>query len=774
MTENLVDGLNENQQRAVTAGLGPKLILAGPGSGKTRVLTHRIAYLVREMDIAPWRIMAVTFTNKAAGEMRHRINNILGERLSGLQIGTFHATCARILRMEHPFIPYNEDYVIYDSDDQVSVVQQAMGELSIDTKKYSPRTVLSIISRSKNELILPSQFQAEDYTEEIVKRVYPRYQSILRDSNAMDFDDLLLNMVLAMHEHDELREKYQRRFQFVLVDEFQDTNTVQYQLVRLFGEPQNNVFAVGDEDQSIYAFRGADYRNVLRFREDHNDAEVILLEQNYRSTQIVLDVARSVIDHNTNRTPKKLFTDRTDGQQITIREAYSDEYEANYIMEQIEYHRSRGYDYQDIAVMYRTNAQSRAIERACVEYAIPYQLIGGVGFYKRREIRDLIAYLRVVNNPNDSVSFARIINTPRRGIGKKSLETFQYWTKNNNLTYTEGLQKLINGEPSGLKGATLRKFTDFAIMLKKWQDHIHTPDTTIISLLDTIRTDIGYHMYLESISKTHLEHTDREDNLQEFRGLIAKADEDGVSLAEFLIDQALMTDVDTQEEGDKVTLLTLHAAKGLEYGVVFLIGLEDGLLPHSRSLESQDELEEERRLFYVGITRAKDRLYLTYAFRRVMWGSNELREKSPFLDDIPNDLIDTDTSNVTSAGASNAYKKMTTWSSSNSESGLSRLSRDLMSQPRLNSTPKAKPKPSDFTSNPDIRSKIIRFPGSIDSGEAKFKSGQRVKHPLFGLGQVLDSVKAGGDEEVTIVFENERYGQKTLIASLANLTVVDG
>ncbi|MEO1646708.1 MAG: UvrD-helicase domain-containing protein, partial [Chloroflexota bacterium] len=368
MTSDLLTGLNPEQYKAVTTVDGPVLVLAGPGSGKTRVLTRRVAHLIQDVGIAPYHIMAVTFTNKAASEMRHRVSQFLGERVRGLQIGTFHSTCARILRMEAESTAYNKDYVIYDTDDQITAITQVLAELNIDKKKWTPRRILGAISSAKNEMILPDRYVGQDYFTEVVSRVYPEYQKKLRDNNAMDFDDLLVNMVLLLRNHDIVREKYQQRYPYVLVDEFQDTNTVQYQLVQLISRPQNNVFVVGDEDQSIYAFRGADYRNVLRFHQDYPDATVILLEQNYRSTQVVLDTARAVIDRNTNRTPKKLFTDREGGELVTVKEAYDDTYEAQYIMEEIDnLTRREGYDYTDIAIMYRTNAQSRALEAACRE-----------------------------------------------------------------------------------------------------------------------------------------------------------------------------------------------------------------------------------------------------------------------------------------------------------------------------------------------------------------------------------------------------------------------
>ena len=419
----LTEGMNEQQAAAITTGAGPVLVLAGPGSGKTSVLTRRIAWLIREQRIPHHRIMAVTFTNKAAGEMRSRVEVLLGDRMRGLQIGTFHAICARFLRREAESLGYRRDYVIYDSDDQVALVKQVVKRIGIDPKKFNPRAILGKISSAKNEMIQADEFQSLDYFGEIVKQVFTAYQAALRDANAMDFDDLLLNMVLLLRRSDLLRDAYQQRFEYVLVDEFQDTNKVQYELVKILAAPQNNVFVVGDEDQAIYAFRGADYRNVLRFRENYPNPTVILLEQNYRSTQNILDVARAVIDNNRNRTPKQLHTNQGRGGRIKVFEAYDERYEADYVLEQIQQLRMQGgLDYKDFAVMYRTNAQSRAMEQAFVNQSTPYVLVGGVGFYKRREVKDMLAYLRLIHNPDDRVSFERIVNVPARGIGKKSLQ----------------------------------------------------------------------------------------------------------------------------------------------------------------------------------------------------------------------------------------------------------------------------------------------------------------------------------------------------------------
>jgi DNA helicase II / ATP-dependent DNA helicase PcrA len=764
MTTDLLSGLNQQQYAAVTAGEGPVLVLAGPGSGKTGVLTRRVVYLIQEMGVKPWHIMAVTFTNKAAGEMRHRIGNFLGEKIPGLQIGTFHATCAKILRIEHESTDYKRDYTIYDTDDQLSAIQQAMSELQIDTKKFTPRRVLSAISHAKNEVILPQNYVGQDYFTEIVSRVYPQYQRILVDSNAMDFDDLLVQMVLLLRNNEVVRQRYQQQYSFVLVDEFQDTNTVQYQLVELIGKPQNNIFVVGDEDQSIYAFRGADFRNVMRFRQDYPEAKVILLEQNYRSTQIVLDVARAVIDKNINRTRKALFTEREGGALVTVHEAYNDEYEANYVMERIyDLMKREHYKLNDFAIMYRTNAQSRALETACRNHNLPYHLVGGVGFYQRLEIKDLMAYLRVVNNPDDKVSFARIVNVPKRGIGDKSLKDFHRWCSDASIPYSEGLDKLLTGEKTPLSARVASLFTTFAQQLRKWQEHL--TENRLINLFDDIVADTGYTMHLHSVSEDNDQFEDRTQNMRELRGFLGTYEEEALTLSEFLQDQQLMTDEDrnTDDVSETITLLTLHAAKGLEYPVVFITGLEEGLLPHSRSFDDPDGMEEERRLFYVGITRAKDRLFLSYAFRRSLYGgyNADTQIKSAFLFDIPENLLDSESANLGYSSEEYRYQQMTKWDSPTI--GLNRLSNDL----------KQANKGTGHISDENVRGKIVPFPGSDAGKPLRHKTGQKVQHSSFGRGTVIESKRKDGAEIVSVLFDNKKFGIKSLDAEFANLTILD-
>ncbi|MDE2856885.1 MAG: UvrD-helicase domain-containing protein [Chloroflexota bacterium] len=755
--QNLTEGMNEQQAAAITAGAGPVLVLAGPGSGKTSVLTRRIAWLIREQRIPHHRIMAVTFTNKAAGEMRSRVEALLGDRLRGLQIGTFHAICARFLRREAESLGYRRDYVIYDSDDQVALVKQVVKHVGIDPKKFNPRAILAGISSAKNEMIQADEFRSLDYFGEIVKQVYTAYQAALRDANAMDFDDLLLNMVLLLRGSDLLRDQYQQRFENVLVDEFQDTNKVQYEFVRLLAAPQNNVFVVGDEDQAIYAFRGADYRNVLRFRENYPDPTVVLLERNYRSTQNILDAARAVIDNNRDRTPKHLHTDQGRGERIKVFEAYDERYEAEYVLEQIQRLRMQdGLDYKDFAVMYRTNAQSRAMEQAFVNRSTPYVLVGGVGFYKRREVKDMLAYLRLIHNPDDRVSFERVINVPARGIGKKSLGAFLDWVSDAGMTIGEALNRLYYDDPTPLSKAAEKKFRAFADLLSSWQEMAKVGD--LVNMFDNITAQTRYNIHLDSTSNLPEEAAERADNVRELRGLLEYAMEYEQPLHEFLAEQSLVADVDTLKDGaDAVTLMTLHSAKGLEFPVVFITGLETGILPHFRTFEELDGISEERRLFYVGVTRAKQSVFLSYAFRRALYsGGGSLSGPSEFLADLPRHLLDGSPLTLANLNKARSLESQTRWD--NAASSDSRLERDLKSNAVA---------PSDSK----IRSKIIPFPGV--NPEAKndppFKVGATVSHPKFGNGKVIGIENKG--EIVSVLFDD--HGLKKIFADAEGFKALD-
>lgn len=750
----LLQGLNEAQREAVTAEPGPVLVLAGPGSGKTRVLTQRIAYLVSALGVPPWHIMAVTFTNKAAREMADRLETLAGGRLRGLTVGTFHATCARILRRETDNLEgYDRDFVIFDRDDQLQVVKQALAELNLDDKKFPPAKMLGGISNAKNELVTPELYAASNYIAEVTKRVYDVYQQILVANNAMDFDDLLLNTVLLFDARPDVLQTYQERYRHVLVDEFQDTNTTQYALLKRLAAPQNNIFVVGDSDQSIYKWRGADFRNINRFRQQYPEAEMILLEQNYRSTQIILDAAKAVIRHNVDRVDKELFTERRGGQQITIRETYNEKEEAELVLDTIQSLMLKGFSPGDCAVMYRTNAQSRALEEAFLQRGMPYKLVGATRFYSRREIKDLIAYLRVVHNPADAISLNRIINTPTRGIGRKTEQALQQWARRKGWQPAEALLKLAT-EPEIQHPFSTRAYNallDFAQMLQAWLTV--RDELTVGELLDLILEQTQYRNYIDDGTE---EGQDRWANVMEFRSVATLAED--MELNEFLEQVALVSEQDNlEEEQNAPTLLTLHAAKGLEFPVVFITGLEEGILPHSRSMDDMEELAEERRLFYVGLTRAKDRVYLIHTFRRTFYGESSVGTPSRFLGNIPMELT---TGGDTRERHEQTVAKVSSWqweqSPTPSRGNRRRGGRSGRGSSHVTSRPhrparKTKPEPA--------------------KKETEFRTGQKVSHAKFGKGIVIESKLTGSDEEVTVAFKSE--GIKKLAASFANLEIVE-
>ncbi len=639
----LLESLNPQQKQAVTASDGPVLILAGPGSGKTRVLTYRVAWLVLEREVPPYHILAVTFTNKAAREMRKRLETLLGyDRARRLTLGTFHATCARILRREAEAAGIPHDYVIFDADDQRALVRRALRELDIDDKQYRPSAVHSAISRAKNEMIPPDAYQPSSYFGEIVRRVYGPYQELLRANNGLDFDDLLLETVRLFRRHPDVLRRYQERYRHVLVDEFQDTNTVQYILLHQLSGRHRNLFVVADEDQSIYRWRGADYRNIFRLREDHPDLLTHLLEQNYRSTQTILDTARAIIRHNPNRTEKKLFTQRGRGPKIMLHEAYDQEDEADFIVETIaQLVRRKEARPGDCAVMYRTNAQSRALEESFIRIGMPYRLVGATRFYARREIKDVIAFLRLIHNPADSTSLRRVINVPPRGIGQKTLQALEKATDKQRASLWWAVEALTREEENApaLGSRAQRAVAAFHRMVSGWIEARAT--TTPDQLIERVLGDTNYEAYLRDGTDMG---DSRWENVQELRTVAADyaqtGSDPGAALTDFLADVALVSDADNlADDTDAPTLLTLHSAKGLEFPIVFITGLEEGLLPHIRSMDDPEELAEERRLLYVGVTRAKNRLYLTYASRRARYGSYEDSYASRFLDNIPHQLV---------------------------------------------------------------------------------------------------------------------------------------
>ncbi len=764
--KTLLDGLNEAQRTAVMAPLGPVLILAGPGSGKTRVLTTRVAYLMQEMNVDPWHILAVTFTNKAAKEMRHRVESLLGDQPRGLTMGTFHATCVRILRRETDNLQYyDRDFVIFDSSDQLQVVKQALKVLNLDDKKFPPNKMLNGISNAKNELITPAMYAASNYISEITRRVYSEYQLLLQSNNAMDFDDLLMNAVLLFEERPDILGKYQERYEHILVDEFQDTNTTQYTLIKMLAARHENLFVVGDSDQSIYKWRGADFRNIQRFREQYPEAQLILLEQNYRSTQIILDAAKAVIRPNLNRVHKELFTVRQGGVPIVVREAYNEHEEAETILDSVESLMVEGYSGGDVAIMYRTNAQSRVLEETFLRAGMPYRLVGATAFYRRREVKDIIAYLRLVHNPADAVSFNRILNVPPRGIGAKTRQGLLDWAGNQYWQPAGALIRMAT-DPEvqhPFSGRALNALSRFGNMLSAW---INLRDKVAVSdLLDVILEQTSYRDYLDDGTT---EGEDRWENVMEFRG--AAGEEADISLSAFLEQVALVSEADNLEETpNATTLLTLHAAKGLEFPIVFLTGLEDGLLPHSRSLDDGEELAEERRLLYVGITRAKDRVYLSHAFRRTFYGDSSVSVPSRFLNDIPQELTEGGSPSIRRR---QSKKRISSWPGSSSgrqESSRRSTSANQYSEWSRPSSERSSGKPSAKSRDldGDTLDETVRRP----PGKPQFCSGLQVRHSRFGEGTVIESKLTGNDEEVTVAFPGS--GIKRLAASFAGLEIIE-
>jgi len=641
---DILDGLNAAQREAVEAISGPVLILAGPGSGKTRVITHRIAYLVKVCGVSPHRIMAVTFTNKAAREMEERLNQLIPGSAGALTLGTFHAICARILRRDGKAIGIDPRFVIYDADDQISLIKRSMQEIGLDPKQYAPRGIASAIGAAKSRTTTPDAYiqQGHSYFEEVVGRVYERYQKIMADSSALDFDDLLMKAVQLFRSSPEVLSQYQNRYQHLLVDEFQDTNVVQYELVKLLAGEYHNVCVVGDPDQSIYSWRFADLRNILSFEKDYPEAKLVLLEQNYRSTQKILETASLIIESNQRRKPKELWTENELGEPISVIETYTEQEEAQFVVNEVERLVEQGQaSMGDCAVMYRTNAQSRALEEAFVRYGTPYKLVAGTRFYERREVRDIIAYLRLIQNPYDSVSLMRVVNVPGRGIGQQTLAKLSSWARSLGISEYQALQLLA--EEDGQKEHQhpfsphiAKTLTGFVALMQELLALSQERD--LVDLLDLVVRRTGYKEHI--LSETGGE--DRWENILELRTVAQQYRdlEPPEGLAAFLEGVALVSDVDGFDENiPGVTLITLHQAKGLEFPVVFIVGMEEGVLPHFKSFDDPDRMEEERRLCYVGVTRARQKVYLVRAFRRALMGGSTVNGPSRFLSDIPAHLV---------------------------------------------------------------------------------------------------------------------------------------
>ena len=725
---DLLEGLNPAQRQAVEAIEGPLLIVAGPGSGKTRVISHRIAYLVRACGVRPWRIMAVTFTNKAAREMRDRVHRLLGRSQQDLTLGTFHSICSRILRVEAEHAGLDRSFAIYDEDDQASVIKRAMKDVEIDPKRFSPGAIRHAISAAKAKLLTPAEFAETkgSYLDEVVQRVYERYQDLLRQSNALDFDDLLMKAVRLFQSNPEVLEKYQERHVHVMIDEFQDTSMAQYLFARQMAGKHRNLCAVGDPDQSIYSWRYADVRNILDFERDYPDARIVLLEQNYRSTQTILDAADHVISHNRDRKEKGLWTENQRGLPITIADTLNEQDEALFVLNQIEkLVKGKGRRYGDCAVMYRTNAQSRPLEEALVRYGLPYRLVGATRFYERREVKDILAYLRLLHNPYDDVSLLRVVNVPARGIGQRTLEELTRWATQEGLPLYAVLQVLAQGEeapaaqrPPELPSRTVASLVGFLELIDGLAQE--AKGSTLAELFDMVVERSGYRDHLLSSDDRGEE---RLENVMELRGAALEfADLDTAEgLASFLENVALVSDTDDLDErANAVTLITLHQAKGLEFPFVFIVGMEEGILPHHRSIEDPAQMEEERRLAYVGITRAQEGLHLLRAYRRTSMGLRGANPASRFLADIPSGL-------TASPHGRGAQERAASW------------------EPSL--------------PGKDAQEALMPAP---------FKAGDRVKHHTFGEGVVVSCAPATNDHEVTVAFRGGA-GVKRLLHSFAGL-----
>lgn len=738
LIDKLLSGLNEQQQEAVKATDGPLLIMAGAGSGKTRVLTHRIAYLMVEKEVAPWNILAITFTNKAAREMKDRVQGILGGAAEDIWISTFHSMCVRILRRDIDRIGFTRNFSILDTTDQLSVIKNILKEKNIDPKKFDPRTILGTISSAKNELQTPEDYEkiAGGMYEQVVSDVYKLYQKKLRKNQALDFDDLIMTTIQLFKTVPDVLEYYQRKFQYIHVDEYQDTNRAQYLLVKLLASRFQNLCVVGDSDQSIYRWRGADITNILSFEKDYKNAKVILLEQNYRSTKRILQAANQVIQNNMNRKAKNLWTENDEGKKLLYYRADSESGEAQFVAGKIRELVAGGKrSYKDIAILYRTNAQSRVMEEVLLKSNINYQIVGGIKFYDRKEIKDLLAYLRVIANPDDDISLARIINVPKRGVGATSIDKIANYAIAHDLSMFQALQEV---EQIGLSAKITNSLREFRDLIHNWgqmQDYL-----SVTELVENVLEKTEYVEILKA--ENTLESQSRIENIEEFLSVTQNFEKsnDDKSLVGFLTDLALVADIDKldEDENDKnnaVVLMTLHSAKGLEFPVVFLMGMEEGVFPHSRSLMEEAEMEEERRLAYVGITRAEEELYLTNAQMRTLYGRTSMNPVSRFIAEIPEDLIE-------DLGEQRRQQMRTPFSSS--------------------STPSRQPEKRVFARP---------IEQSTGGDEIGWKVGDKAEHKKWGIGTVV-SVKGDGEsKELDIAFPSPT-GIKRLLAKFAPITKV--
>lgn len=740
MTVDCTYGLNPQQAEAVINTEGPMLIMAGAGSGKTKVLTCRVANLLQK-GVRPYRILAITFTNKAAAEMRERVNNMSGPAAKDVWLFTFHAFCARFLRMEIDKLPgYNKNFAIYDTADSQNLIKQILKEMNLDDKRFQPSGILSRISNAKNALQDAAAFarQAGDFYEQKVADIYSRYEQKLQLNNALDFDDLLMLSIKLLQENKEVREKYQDRFDYLLVDEYQDTNHAQYLLTKFLAAKHRNICVVGDADQSIYGWRGADIQNILDFEKDYPDAKVIKLEQNYRSTQIILDAANAVIENNTGRKPKNLWTENKSGADIIYFQAVDERDEARFVIEQLQnLQRTENKKLGDMAILYRTNTQSRIFEEMLIKSGISYNMVGGLKFYERKEIKDIIAYLRVIFNPADSLSLLRIINVPKRGIGDASLAKIQAYAAANSVSLFEAVSNAAAID--GLSSRFISKLDDLAGIIFELMNLAN--EAPVEDLIDRVLRDTGYLEELENERTPQAQ--SRIDNLHELISVAQEfaASEEENNLENFLAHVALVSDIDDTELGeDAITLMTLHSSKGLEFPVVFLVGMEEGLFPHARTLMDETEIEEERRLCYVGITRAKEKLFLSSTKMRTIYGNTVTYPPSRFLQEIPARLVKT-------------IKRQERFSA-------------LENFKQVSEKYSARPQKPASTFNP--HSFMPQKPAAAAGGTGtRFNTGDRVSHSKWGEGMVVSVKDSPDGQEVKVAFAGA--GVRSLLTKYAVL-----
>ncbi len=755
---SIYESLNPMQREAVLSTEGPLLVLAGAGSGKTRVLTHRVAYLIEEMGVAPWNIMAITFTNKAAGEMRERVDRLVSHGAEAVWVSTFHSSCVRILRRHIQYLGFDTDFSIYDTDDQKTVMKQVIKALELDPKQYRERALLSQISAAKDQLISPEEFElnaAGDYRLRQTARIYREYQNQLKKNNALDFDDLIVKAVELLEESREVREYYQERFKYVMVDEYQDTNYAQFKLVSLLAGKYRNLCVVGDDDQSIYRFRGADIKNILSFEETFPGAKVVRLEQNYRSTGHILHAANEVIRHNEGRKEKKLWTENGEGEKVRFRQ-YDQAYEeADGVVKEI---RDGGWDYKDCAVLYRTNAQSRLLEEKCLLYNIPYRLVGGVNFYQRREIKDILSYLKTIANGRDDLAVMRIINVPKRGIGAASVNRAEIFASANGYSMYSALARVKAIPGMGRAAGKIQEFVD---LIEDFREKLSAREYDLAGLIEDVLERSGYRASLEE--EGEVEAQTRLENIEELVNKAAayEAAAEEPSLGAFLEEVALVADVDAMEDtDDRVTLMTLHSAKGLEFDNVWMCGMEDGLFPSMMAINSEDPvsaIEEERRLCYVGITRARKRLTLTAARQRMVNGETRWHKISRFVDEIPEEELEASRLESKNFGRTISLDDGDMpWNRPARPAGVSTFGRGENA----------------------YASRTAVFPQGTAPAFGKaftvakadrldYEVGDRVRHIKFGDGTVKEIKDGGKDYEVTVEFDT--MGQKRMFASFAKL-----